>query len=1798
MRASSTKQQPRMGLAQGGRELKQQDYVDTRTLYQRLAEHQPREYQTSQIDKYRTPNKKLYENPRPAEKFSPVRLKAESPDRDKQKYSDLLQSSQKELFQAKSSLSDQQARFEKMIKDQKLRINELEMENLKLTKELSSFKNSLKKDLDTIHEKDSRIITEYQKRIKDSEEQNKHHIHETIKIKQNYEKEIQHLRSLLKDSDNKLEIYKREFTTFHSKARKDNDELTFKEDFIKRLQDSVKEKSKTIADLKNSNEQFLKMLEEKDLKVNSLEKDLRKEREQIKLLGERLSEVIYEKSPEKSSRGRSLAPEQKYQSAKFLKPEQESHDFEGSLEKSLKKARISLIKPEGEEGLLRLKNQVIDLELKINNLTAENLQLKRHNINLDEKCQSLEDDVKSYRSLISRSSKDSMPRYRNEREENKTELQSKLSQVLKEKEKLEKFYKDLVNEFDGNKKKLVEFEQKNKVINGREQEIIGGLNQLSEENDGLKKRLENEIKYSAKISGFVGELCRKLGLKADQTDLSALGKEVDGKVDEISQIKTKIGMLFRENDSLSQNVQKLAEEVLGLSGENEVLKEKTGEGSEIMKAFEQVGLEINKTKENLQILTRHKDLKHKFLDLVEINNEILQLKAKATKTDDLKAEIENYNEQLQEISSINLQLSQKLNKRTEELKESHENIDNLTKMLQETEKLNENLRKELETAEFSNLENSFKSLELESQHLKSELKRLELQNQSLTLEIKEKAQQVAIKEEQLSQNLKELYEICKESQLKDEIIKKSEQTIQDLNLESQSLQSENENLLKNLHQSTQENSKILENLEQVSSLKQEQDSTIKSLQQNLTQLSSEGKALQEANSALLGQVSKLQNENLSLANSLKTQPEPEILIDPAQLSELESQISSLAQRGHELQLENENLSKANSALNQELSELKSLAESKEQIKEEQVLSLKREKSDLSHFIESLEIRNRVQLKDISKLESTLEVKQSELMGQVAALQGQLAEVSSANDRLNENIAKLDSENLELKEKLDSALTRISDINSSEAMLENFYKSQLETQRLDHEGEIEDLQKQHAKELMMIQTLDEDQIEIYINPGNLNSIESLQTALQASKALIDQTSQDKENLEAQLSQTLAESLQLKNEVKDLIEKLETGKVENLRLSERIKELENENQDLNKLVDDENMQSIEDSLVGNDSIKLEIEGKDAEIKVLKDEINAVNKELDMVKSVLNERLIECEKNLELKQNLSKVLADCKEKEAKIKLLEMQKKKLLAENEDLKNDVKCLKEDNFALHQSGEISAGCRDEDEIEELKQRIDELEWDLKEKKEVVEDLSGKVRIMEEIREENESFRKNESELLNEISNLKHQLSSNQSELTHLNQELLSSQQSLNSLSQAHTSLTEENQKLQSQTSSLLTDLSQKSSQIDSLQVQLSNPSPSPELSTQIHNLQTQIKTLTEELKEKENKLKFSEVLKKKLQNENQEIEEDLKVIRNENFELARKIEEAEIKIEENHQRINEIEDNESVLENEIRKHKKIEEELKAENYELVKNIERLNKEIEQFNANNSKPDFEALAKLEKNVSGLNQELQSKQGKVLALEAEKRRILKDVEEMENDLKELRNQNFELHRKAEFGQQDFEVEQLRLVNLKLEENEISLKTKLNDYKSKEKDLRENLRDMEGKLNDLSSALDLKDGKVQSQEAEIQGLNQRIKEIIEEMDQLKNQLNEKNEIKQDKERLSKNEESVVNVQELESNLLGLKKQVAELEKNLKLKEIKIKALDGEKRKCEEDMKDIEILMQQIRAENFDLHRRLNEKGNEEDD
>ena len=945
----------------------------------------------------------------------------------------------------------------------------------------------------------------------------------------------------------------------------------------------------------------------------------------------------------------------------------------------------------------------MDLELKISNLTRENLQLKRYILNLDEKCQALQDDVKSYRSLLLRTSKDSTPKYRNDIKGDKTELQNKLTQVLKEKEKLEKFYRDLELEYEGKIKKLVEVESKNKEINERGQATNARLNQ---ENDLLKKRLENEIKFADKIKNFISKFSMKLGLTGEQTDLDALGQELDTKIDELMKIGKKSNIL--SND-----------------------------------------------------------------------------------------------------------------------KKSNEN---------------------------------FKSLE-------------------------------------------------------------------------------------------------------------EKDSIIESLKLNLIQLESQVQELEENNFKISEEVNKLTKENLFLTQNF------------------------------------------------------------------------------SPIIELLK------------------------------------------------------------------------------------------------------------------------------PENPSAIESLQISIQAYKTFIEKRGIEAENLEIQISQNLSESIQHQSESKDLNEKLRTAKVDNLKLVERIKELENENHDLNEFVDDENMQSIEDSVVENEFIKNETEGKDAEIKALKDEINAETKELDIVKSLLNEKLIECEKNIELQQSLNKANSECKEKEAKIKLLEIQKKKLLMENEDLNNDVKCLKDDNFALHKYQDLDMINRLEKENEVMRERFDELEKDLNKKIEIIFGLNKKIEILEiGIIDKNESQGKDYLDMLDKIKSLESELSDKLSEIIYLNQELSRVNNTISISCSNPKSQSKEKLIIEDETCTSISGSTEKSKNCE--------PNSNNDL-----NLHIQIKNLSESLKEKEQKLKLAEAIQKNLRNENQEVQEDLKIMRNENYQLNRKAEQIELKNEESRQKIKELEENEFIFENEKKNFIRIQEELKEQNKVLVDELQDLNRKVGQVVFIESQPDLEAFKNLEKNNSNLNQELLSKQARIIFLEAEKRRLVKDAEEMENDLKDLRNHNFELHRNVEFIKQDFESEQLRTLNLKLEENEIYLKSKLNDSKVREKEMCENIIEIERKLNELQSVLTLKNEQIESQVLEIQSLNLRISEDLE---KYRDQTCEKSE----KILLNNSDESKINEIKLESNIKDLIYKVNELEKNLRLKEIKIKALEADMRISEKEMKENEILMKQIRAENFELHRRLDER------
>jgi seryl-tRNA synthetase len=98
--------------------------------------------------------------------------------------------------------------------------------------------------------------------------------------------------------------------------------------------------------------------------------------------------------------------------------------------------------------------------------------------------------------------------------------------------------------------------------------------------------------------------------------------------------------------------------------------------------------------------------------------------------------------------------------------------------------------------------------------------------------------------------------------------------------------------------------------------------------------------------------------------------------------------------------------------------------------------------------------------------------------------------------------------------------------------------------------------------------------------------------------------------------------------------------------------------------------------------------------------------------------------------------------------------------------------------------------------------------------------------------------------------------------------------------------------------------------------------------------------------------------------------------------------------------------------RKLEENLKnfKENQENSNNYQDFQIKITELEEKDKKSQG-ILKSLEEKILELNTEVKVKQGKIVLLEGEKRKFINDAREIEEELKELRKENFEMTRKME-------------------------------------------------------------------------------------------------------------------------------------------------------------------------------------------
>ena len=276
--------------------------------------------------------------------------------------------------QKKQDVSDQIIKdYERKCNDLRFYAEELNASNNKLLKELKQVILIEKKESEIVKEKDDRIIFDLQKKNKELESQNKFFVQENLANKQKLEKDNQNLRQSLLEKDNKIEILQREFSTIRTKLKKDEEDES-KKLLFKKLQEIIEDKTASVYNLRQTNEQYSKIIEEKDSKIKLLQNDLKKEKENYK----QLTEILLKSSQDRT---------QDFKDSKFL----------AFPDKNPKKDKfINLTPPRQEEdySLFNLRAKLMSLESKINTLTNENIEYKRENEKIREKLRNTETELK------------------------------------------------------------------------------------------------------------------------------------------------------------------------------------------------------------------------------------------------------------------------------------------------------------------------------------------------------------------------------------------------------------------------------------------------------------------------------------------------------------------------------------------------------------------------------------------------------------------------------------------------------------------------------------------------------------------------------------------------------------------------------------------------------------------------------------------------------------------------------------------------------------------------------------------------------------------------------------------------------------------------------------------------------------------------------------------------------------------------------------------------------------------------------------------------------------------------------------------------------------------------------------------------------------------------------------------------------------------------------------------------------------------------------------------------------------
>ena len=893
---------------------------------------------------------------------------------------------------------------------------------------------------------------------------------------------------------------------------------------MKRLQEIIDIKDKIIYGLKQSNERYLSQLKEKEYQ----------ERKQ--------STVFNQFSPER----------------KILAYRRQLFDEDETV-------KMSEIQnsPNKHNYLNDLKYKILNLENNIERLLWINQNFKRENEKLNEKNNLLEDDNNKLKQLYRKIDYHYETRGRLRLDESKKQMEDKLFQTMKEREKLERSIIDL-------EYKTSQLTEQIKINNSQIEKFENFLRKLRE-TVGVTRKIDDYAIILQKVKSKMDEANNKY--ESLNEKMPGLERVIEKLNKDLQEAHGNIEKFKEENKNLKEN-EKLCSDIRRLLGFPEKFKLNTNDFNKIK---EELLLLKKKSEENKNLTASNKDFQ----------NQIIK---KKSKIEGLKSRIRSFESKFGRIED-NMQI------KVGEIKsEANEN----------KIRVEENMQREIEKfkGEAKVNEENLKS-QFESNILKLKSQYTDIVN-NLDNNLDKKAKEIETLNLQLLESKKELKKVKEElNKVKEElnrvkvVYKKSEEDLGDLkneiSVKENQFNNRIESLISKLQKKKESKAKLAQQLTVSLSDKKTAEESINKITNKLMSAKIERKKHENKSRELEIKLDLLEKEKIDIEKQHESSMLLEVMQDEYQLS-IEVEKLKLEKKEYELNQENLKLKSQLKVLDEEWTiKLKTKCEDyNEKCKklkelEEDFNMLKDEKFKLNVDVGKVESDKLKLLDQISGLNLSMTEKKSQLDSEIDSLKLQIDDLTSKLSSKNQENTMLQEENNVMKSKIKEIENKLDNLKSS------------------HSSEINDLQQKHEKEFVEIKAKLKDKNEMK-TPRDTEIVEELEADLKRAEILNDQIQFDKDTI----SKKILELEVLNQQILDDKNKLSGEKTRIFEELEKLKPY------LNKIKHehDQTLKNLSENQEKKDlEIKLFIEKLEEKLKVLENERDREFEENKNLKELLS-------------------------------------------------------------------------------------------------------------------------------------------------------------------------------------------------------------------------------------------------------------------------------------------------------------------------------------------------------------------------------------------------------------------------------------------------------------------------------------------------------------------------------------------------------------------------------------------------------